>query len=432
MVLSGFNPNNADLPVWIVLTILVPPALALLYAAVCAIFLPFFHECSWITHMNATVLRISVLVVFVAVTAVPSVEQGDFALLFIAGMSTVLSIYLIRRTRFFVVEGGSEPMLLDMQGKVVLITGANTGIGKETALQLAQKGARVILACRSLHKAEAAKKEIMDHLKKKCNRYHGGDDNDDDNEAIVDVLSLDLSSLASVKNAATELVNNNKKKQKVDVLILNAGVMMGKQIMTEDGFELMMQANHLGHYYLTRLLIDNGGINTTKTSTTTTDETNHAARVLAITSSTYSFAESIDLHDLFCTKGRKYTLFGQYAMSKLANILFVKELNRRYPNLFVAAIHPGLVRTNVVRNMPWYLYYPNMVFAFALRTLQKSPAQGAWCTTYIAASSSSRNSLLSGEYWVNRNVQQLWPCAKDEAGASLLWRDSARYVGLDP
>ena len=401
-ILQEWTTKIFDLPLEKVMFIWVPPFIAFVYAISSALFLPFFRECPWTTHLSPVVLRISLMVGFLAV-AIPFDEKGNFVLLGV--ICFTLSGYLLVQTRIHVVEGGSAPTLSRMERKVVLITGANTGIGKETAIQLGLKGAQLILACRSAGKAESAKNDIVDYLLKH---------KPEDPVEPVDILLMDLSSLASVKKAVTEL---EKKKIKVDVLILNAGVMMGTQVMTEDGYELVMQANHLGHYLLTRLLLDRGMLNTNN------------GRVLVVTSSTYSFAKSIDLKDLFCTKGRKYTLFGQYEMSKLANILFVKELDRRFPNLFTAAVHPGLVRTDVVRNMQWYLYYPNIVFAFALQTLQKTPEQGAWCTSYLAA---PIKDLVSGEYWVNRNTQELWPCAQDMEGASLLWKDSAKYVGIDP
>ncbi|KAL7576273.1 hypothetical protein ACA910_018098 [Epithemia clementina (nom. ined.)] len=443
-------------------TILLPPTLALVYAVSSAVFLSYFGECPWRTHFPHVVVRLSVWIVFVAVvvptlrTAADELQQQRqdkvfgwlTALAVHATTSLALSAYLIRQTRIHVVEGGRAPKIVSsnhLQGKVVLITGANTGIGKETAMQLAEQGAKIILACRSASKAQVAKNEILNHLVAK-KKKDPDNNNSNDNNAI-EILPLDLSSLASVRKAALMVQEN---KWKVDILILNAGVMMGKQVITEDGYELMMQANHLGHYYLTRLLLDNGAINTTvstpSSSSSSSTPPNTVGKVLVITSSTYRFTKCLDLEDLFCTTGkRNYTLFGQYEMSKLANIMFVQELHRRYnkdgddsssssssQKLFTAAIHPGLVRTDVVRNMPWYLYYPNTMFAWALQTLQKTPAQGAWCTTFLATATDPTTSSLSGKYWVNQTTQELWPCAQDRDAALALWNKSARYVGMDP
>ena len=118
------------------------------------------------------------------------------------------------------------------------------------------------------------------------------------------------------------------------------------------------------------------------------------------------------------------------AQSKLANIMFVQELARRYPQYWTAAVHPGLVRTDVVRNMPWYLRYPNQLFAAFVAALQKTPVQGAWCSAYLASTTAlSSMELPNGQYWVNQKTQALWPCAQDAVAAKQLWQDSERYVG---
>jgi hypothetical protein len=108
--------------------------------------------------------------------------------------------------------------------------------------------------------------------------------------------------------------------------------------------------------------------------------------------------------------------------------LFAAELARR-SKYFVAAVHPGLVRTDVVRNMAWYLRYPNTLFAAFVAALQKTPEQGAWCTVYLASTDTADSP--NGQYWVSQKVQALWPCAMDLEGAKQLWVDSERYVHLD-
>ena len=388
---------------WKVLALLAGPSLAAMYAIVASLFLPSFRECPWSTHLPSTVPRVSLVAAVVAVIVLGDDDLPTMQTIVAIVVLTFLSAYLMVQTRIHVVQGGPHQPLGDMTDKVVVITGANTGIGKETARLLAQQGAIVVMACRSVGKAQHARIEIVQ-----------SDDRID--EGKIKVVSLDLSKLDSVRKAAAELRSSFGK---IHVLINNAGVMMSQRVTTEDGYEMVMQANHLGHYLLTRLLLD------------------HMAddgRILCLTSSTYSYAEKIDLDDLFCTEGRTFSLFGQYSQSKLANIMFVQELARR-TKYFCAAVHPGLVRTDVVRNMPWYLRYPNQLFAAFLAALQKTPTQGAWCSAYLASVDVRRRDdngetllLPNGKYWVNQKVQDLWPCAQDLEGATKLWSDSERYV----
>jgi len=225
----------------------------------------------------------------------------------------------------------------------------------------------------------------------------------------LQLLPLDLGSLTSVQRAAHELIQNYTK---IDILINNAGLMMGTPEVTEDGYDLVMQANYLGHYLFTRLLLDAGVL---------------PGRILNITSSTYTLASKMDVNDLNC-ESRQYSLFGQYAQSKLANILFTTELAKRYPTIQSHALHPGLVRTDVTRNMPWYLRYPNAMFAMVLSTLQKTPPQGAWNTTYVATCHYLTPGH-NGSYWVNRSIQPKRPCAVDPESAQKLWEKSAELVG---
>jgi NAD(P)-dependent dehydrogenase (short-subunit alcohol dehydrogenase family) len=303
------------------------------------------------------------------------------------------------------VEGGEEPKLKKfcMRGKLVLVTGANTGIGLETVRRLVKEGARVIMACRSEEKAYEAMEAIKEyHFKRRLLI--------DDSQLIF--LSLDLADFDSVRKAAKTVLDMNLP---LYCLINNAGIMMAEKKLSKDGNELCMQANHLGHYLLTRLLLSN--ILETP-----------GARILNVTSSTYALAnKGMDFDDLMCDKTRHYSLFGQYAQSKLANILFTKELAKRHDKLRCYAIHPGLVRTDVVRNMPPLLYYPNLVFGFILATLQKTPEQGAYTSIWAACTD---NPPLNGSYLVNSKVSATNALATDEVQAAKLWDISETLVGI--
>ena len=354
--------------------ILTGPALALLYSLVVLIFLWAWHECLFFSMNGAISLRAANLVAASAISV--GICQGEAASLNaaipISIVFSIISIWLVGQTRLNEIEGGPPPDLPAdcMKGKVVFVTGANAGIGKETVRQLASLGATVILACRSESRANEAMDEIRGTVKGADLRF----------------IQLDLSDLSSVRRAAKLF---KEMKLPLDVLINNAGVMMGEKRTTKDGFELMMQANHLGHFLLSCLLLENQ---------------KQECRVITLSSSTYGLAKSgFDFDDMFCDSSRTYTLFSQYAQTKLANILFAKELAKRYPNVQSWAVHPGLVRTDVVRNMPWYLYYPNIIFAVAIAALQKQPKQGAYTSVWAAASASPPE---NGTYLVNCKVQE--------------------------
>ncbi len=287
-----------------------------------------------------------------------------------------------------------------LQEKNVLITGANSGIGKETTIQLASMGATVYLLCRSTTRAQEAVDDIMQQHSFKIQ------------PAQLKVVVMDLGDFASIRKAV-----DNLKGLKIHILINNAGLMMGTKTITKDGIELMMQANHLGHFLLTRLLLERNQLAT-------------KARILNLTSSTYKLAEKgFDFSDMMCETTRKYTLFGQYAQTKLANILFSKELALRYPNHPVFAVHPGLVRTNVTSHMPWILQMLNSMFAWFIASMQKKPEHGAYSSVLCAAGPLDQLPP-SGSYIVNCKPQTLTKEADSPHDAKRLWTISDKLVGL--
>jgi len=378
--------------------VLTGPVLAWLYAVVVLIFLWAWHECPFFSMTRAISLRAALLAAAMAVSM--GLCQGDTASLEatipISIVFSFVSMWLIYQTRVNEIEGGPPPRLGAgcMKEKVVFVTGSNAGIGKETVRQLATLGATVILGCRSESRANEAMEDVRASLLADGNKAF--------KTADLRFIPLDLSDLSSVRKAA-ELFKAMK--LSLDVLINNAGVMMGEQKTTKDGYELMMQANHLGHYLLTTLLLEN--------------QQDHECRVITLSSSTYGLAKNgFDFEDMFCDSTRKYTLFSQYAQTKLANILFAKELAKRHSNVQSWAVHPGLVRTDVVRNMPWYLYYPNIIFAVAIAALQKQPTQGAYTSVWCAATDCPPQ---NGSYLVNCQVQETNKHAtNDEVGARMI------------
>uniref|UniRef100_A0A667YLY6 Zgc:153441 n=1 Tax=Myripristis murdjan TaxID=586833 RepID=A0A667YLY6_9TELE len=193
------------------------------------------------------------------------------------------------------VAGGVCHSQAKLHGKTVVITGANTGIGKETALDMARRGARVVMACRDLSKAEQAASEI---------RQATG------NSEVL-VRHLDLSSLRSVRHFSTELRAAEKR---LDILINNAGVMMCPKMLTDDGFEMQLGVNHLGHFLLTNLLLE-----LLKSSA--------PSRVVTVSSVVHDRGK-IHFDDLHFER-TPYSPLTSYRQSKLANILFTRELASR-------------------------------------------------------------------------------------------------------
>jgi NAD(P)-dependent dehydrogenase (short-subunit alcohol dehydrogenase family) len=209
----------------------------------------------------------------------------------------------------------------DQTGRTAVITGANTGLGYETATALAAKGAHVVLAVRSLEKGKAAADLIA--------RAHPG--------ASVAIQELDLTSLDSIRAAADQLRADH---ESIDLLINNAGVMTTPKSTTKDGFELQFGTNHLGHFAFTGLLLDRV-------------LAAPGSRVVTVSSQGHRFARNgIRFDDLQWENG--YSRIGAYGQAKLANLMFTYELQRRLQgtNTIAVAAHPGGSNTELVRNSP--------------------------------------------------------------------------------
>jgi NAD(P)-dependent dehydrogenase (short-subunit alcohol dehydrogenase family) len=208
----------------------------------------------------------------------------------------------------------------DQTARTAVITGANTGLGYETASALAAKGAHVVLAVRNLDKGKAAADLISA-------RTPG---------ASVALQELDLTSLESIRGAAEQLRSSY---DEIDLLINNAGVMMTPKSTTNDGFELQFGTNHLGHFAFTGLLLDRV-------------LAAPGSRVVTVSSVGHRFARGIRFDDL--QWDRDYSRVGAYGQAKLANLMFTYELQRRLTgtNTIAAAAHPGSSNTELARNTP--------------------------------------------------------------------------------
>ncbi|MFM9950296.1 MAG: oxidoreductase [Saprospiraceae bacterium] len=282
-------------------------------------------------------------------------------------------------------------------GKVAIITGANCGIGFETALQLAKKEMIVILACRRLDAAEKAKEAIL----KNCPG------------AQVTPMKIDLSSLKEVRKFAENFQHHF---DRLDVLINNAGIMMSPYQETEDGFENQLATNFIGHFALTGLLMPLL-INTPD------------SRVITLSSLSYKWA-SINFDDLHFKKG--YNKKKAYGQSKRACLVFAYELNRRLSASGISTIslaaHPGLAKTNLDR------YFPALIRPFGVLFLQ-SPKKGALPVLYAAL----EKELKGGEYIGPDGFKEMRgnptlvdsdDATKDKEIANKLWQVAEAITGV--
>ncbi|KAM4693221.1 retinol dehydrogenase 14-like [Discoglossus pictus] len=282
-----------------------------------------------------------------------------------------------------------------MRGKTVIITGANSGIGRATAAELLKMEARVIMACRDPELAEEAAREL---------RIEAGDSGE------VITKELDLGSLISVRRFCQEVV---KEEPRLDVLINNAGVFQCPYMKTEEGFEMQFGVNHLGHFLLTHLLI--GLLKSSAPS-----------RIVVVSSKLYKYGE-INFDDLNSEKS--YSRSSGYSRSKLANILFTRELARRLEGtgVTVNVLHPGIVRTNLGRhiNIPMLI---KPLFNVVSWAFFKTPLEGAQTSIYLASSPEVEG--VSGKYFGDCKEEELLPKAMDDLVARKLWDISEVMVGL--
>jgi NAD(P)-dependent dehydrogenase (short-subunit alcohol dehydrogenase family) len=249
----------------------------------------------------------------------------------------------------------------DQTGRTAVVTGANTGLGYETATALAAKGAHVVLAVRNLEKGKAAADLIA--------RAHPG--------ASVAIQELDLTSLHSVRAAADQLRSDH---ESIDLLINNAGVMMTPKSTTKDGFELQFGTNHLGHFALTNLLLDRV-------------LAVPGSRIVTVSSQGHRFARNgIRFDDL--QSERSYSRVGAYGQAKLANLMFTYELQRRLQgtNSIAVAAHPGGSNTELGRNTPVVV---RAIFDTIGPLLTQSAEMGALPTLRAATDPG----VLGGQYY---------------------------------
>ena len=288
--------------------------------------------------------------------------------------------------------------MTDQSGRVVVVTGANSGIGYETALAFAQKGATVVLACRDTTKGDVAAARIR-------NAGTIGE---------AKASALDLSNLASVEAFASRFAEEH---EGLDILVNNAGVMMPPFSKTSDGFELQIGTNHLGHFALTARLLPKMAGRT-------------GARIVTVASIAHRGGR-IDIDDLSWER-RPYKRWAAYGQSKLANLLFAYELHRKLDaansTVLSVASHPGWTSTNLQQHMGIARLFNPL--------LAMPPAQGALPSLYAATSDHARG----GDY-IGPDGMMEWtgypkkvssrPASHDVDMAGRLWAKSEALVGLE-
>lgn len=300
----------------------------------------------------------------------------------------------------------------DLSGRLALVTGASSGLGLETCRALVERGATVVMACRSLERAEAARRQLLSPAGTPQAPGRGG----------LDLLSLDLADLASVRRAAAEVA---ERYGRLDLLINNAGVMAPPRTLSRDGLELQFATNHLGHFVLTLLLLP-------------LLRQAAAARVVHVTSGAQYFGR-IDFDDL--QGERRYDRWRAYSQSKLANVITALELQQRLQQqgsaMLSLAAHPGLARTNLQPRS--VALNGSRLEAFAYRLMDplfQSAAMGALPQLYAAT---APEATAGGHYGPDQlggikghpTPVRIAPAALDPALRQRFWAVSEELGGVE-
>ncbi|KAL0927058.1 hypothetical protein M5K25_001213 [Dendrobium thyrsiflorum] len=297
---------------------------------------------------------------------------------------------------------------IDSHDLTAIVTGATNGIGKETARVLALRGAEVIIPSRTIESGLQVKESLLEQ----------------NPSAKLHVMEMDLSSLDSVETFARSFISTNKR---LNILINNAGIMACPFQLSRDGIEMQFATNHLGHFLLTKLLLEK--------MKSTAKETGVQGRIINVSSSAhrrgYELPFSLDkLNEksrqlgpipykltLFSSFG-SYKRFFAYGQSKLTNILHANELSRKLQeegsNVTANSLHPGLIQTNITRFLGF-----SAAFVICLKPFLKTIQQGAATTCYLALNPKVKDA--TGKYYVNCNEENPLPEAKDKVLANKLW-----------
>jgi NAD(P)-dependent dehydrogenase (short-subunit alcohol dehydrogenase family) len=284
---------------------------------------------------------------------------------------------------------------VDMRGSTVAITGASSGIGLASATALAAMGATVVMVNRDLAKSEVAMERIAAQT---------GNDS-------LHLVLCDLASFESVRQAARTLLRDHPR---LDVLLLNAGLIAPARVMTEDGNELTFQVDHLSHFLLAALV--RGSL-----------IARAPARIVSVSSSGHRAALSLPLHDL--TMERGWSPMRAYSVAKLANVLFAREAARRLAGTRVSvnAVHPGGVRTGFGVGEVSMGGLGGFVWGTVMRPFLRTPEEGADSAVWLA--SSQEGAALDGAYVADRRERAPSSVARNDGLARMMWARSEELTG---
>lgn len=282
---------------------------------------------------------------------------------------------------------------MNMQNKLCMVTGANSGIGKATASKLAEQGAFVVMVCRDEEKANKARDEIINKT----------------GNTGVEVMLADFAYQYEIR----ELADHFKSKfDELDVLVNNAGMIASHREETIDGIEKTFAVNHLGPFLLTNLLLE-------------PLKAAEESRIVNVSSEVHRLGASVfDLSDLQLTQG--FTPIKAYGVSKLCNIMFTRELSKRLEDdgIIANALHPGAVSTKLAEEASWLM----KLFYFIGTPFMRSPDKGAETPVYLATSDEVKE--ISGKYFKNKKPIQPADKVLDDDLCHKLWEISEQLTAL--
>ena len=283
---------------------------------------------------------------------------------------------------------------MDMNNKTCLVTGANSGIGKETAKALAAAGAYVIMLCRNEEKAQQARQEIINQI----------------GDTGIEIMIADLAHQYDIRQAAEKFLQSFGA---LDVLVNNAGIIPAERTETPEGIEQTLAVNHLAPFLLTNLLIE---------PLENADE----ARIVNVSSEVHRLgARSFDINNLQLTSD--YSPMKAYGISKLCNIMFTHELAKRFRSSHITAnaLHPGVVSTHLAGDASWLM----KLFYTIGKPFMQSPKSGAQTSIYLATS--DEVARVSGQYFKNKQITEPASIAFNDDLTEKLWQKSASLTGIN-